>query len=214
MTVRVKICGLSTEATMHAAVDAGAEYVGLVFFPKSPRNVSLADAARLAAIARGRASVVALLVNPSDDQAKAVMDTVAPDFIQLHGDETLERTFEIATVINRTVIKAIPVLTKADAAQALNYRRGVYQILFDAKPLPGALLPGGNGLAFDWTVLSDMRKEFPFILSGGLTPANVQDAIRTCDPMTVDVSSGVENAPGVKDEALIKAFIKAAKGAN
>jgi phosphoribosylanthranilate isomerase len=210
--VRVKICGLSTEATMHAAIDAGAEYVGLVFFPKSPRNVSLADAARLAAIARGRSSVVALLVNPTDDQAKAVMDIVAPDFIQLHGNETPERTFEIATVIDRTVIKAIPVLTKADAAVALNYRRGVFQILFDAKPLPGSALPGGNGHAFDWTVLPDMREEFPFILSGGLTPGNVADAIRICDPMTVDVSSGVETAPGVKDVDLIRKFIAAAKG--
>jgi phosphoribosylanthranilate isomerase len=213
MSVRVKICGLSTPPTMDAAVTAGAEYVGLVFFPKSPRNVSLVDAARLATIARGHSSVVALLVNPTNDFAKAVMETVAPDFVQLHGSESPERTFEVATAINRTVIKAIPVSTKADAAVALTYRRGVYQILFDAKPLPGSILPGGNGHAFDWTVLSEMRKEFPFILSGGLTPENVADAIRVCDPMTVDVSSGVETSPGVKDVSLIRAFIKAAKSA-
>ena len=196
---------------MHAAVDAGAEYVGLVFFPKSPRNVSLVNAARLAAIARGRSSVVALLVNPSDDQVKAVMDEVAPDFLQLHGSETPERTWEIACLIDQVVIKAIPVLTKADAAVALTYRRGVDQILFDAKPLPNAQLPGGNGHVFDWTVLADMRKAFPFILSGGLTVANVADAIRIADPMTVDVSSGVETSPGVKDPDLIRAFIATAK---
>ena len=212
MSVGVKICGLSTEATMHAAVDAGAHHVGLVFFPKSPRNVSLVDAALLASIARGRANVVALMVNPSDDQVKAVMDEVAPDFFQLHGSETPERTWEIASLIDQVVIKAIPVLTKADAAVALNYRRGVDQILFDAKPSANALLPGGNGHVFDWTVLADMRKEFPFILSGGLTVANVADAIRIADPMTVDVSSGVESSPGVKDADLIRAFVAAAKG--
>jgi phosphoribosylanthranilate isomerase len=212
MTVRVKICGLSSSATMMAALDAGADYVGLVFFPNSPRHVSLAAAARLAAIAQGQSRVVALLVDPTDTLVKAVVDAVAPDHIQLHGTETPKRTAEIADMANLKVIKAIGVSTLDDAVKAADYRLGVHQILFDAKPASGALLPGGNGHAFDWQILSaGPFNDRPFMLSGGLTPQNVRAAIEMCSPEAVDVSSGVETKPGVKDPALIRAFIKAAK---
>lgn len=214
MTTRVKICGIKTGAAMTAALDGDAEYVGLVFFPKSPRNVSIAEARSLAERARGRAAIVALLVDPTDAEVVAVTSGLAPDYLQLHGHETPTRVRDIRNAGKTPIIKAISVTTKDDAACAMGYRELVEMILFDAKPPTGVSLPGGNGQSFDWMVVREMRQQFPFMLSGGLTADNVQTAIRICHPMAVDVSSGVETAPGVKDTGLIRAFIAAAKSAH
>lgn len=205
---RVKICGLSTPETMDAALEAGADFVGLVFFAKSPRNVSLDLAARLADRARGRADVVTLVVDADDALLRAIMDHVRPDFIQAHGHETPERIRAIKDLTDTQVIKAKAVATPEDVKRAGDYDGVVDLMLYDAKPAPGAL-PGGNGLAFDWTILEKAPR--PFMLAGGLTPENVADAIRVTGADMVDVSSGVESAPGIKDAALIRKFIERAK---
>ncbi|MEM7777687.1 MAG: phosphoribosylanthranilate isomerase [Pseudomonadota bacterium] len=208
---RVKICGLSTAETMEIALDAGADFVGLVFFPKSPRNVSIAQARSLAEQASGRAEIVALVVDPADELVGQIAAQVGPDVIQLHGAETPDRVREIGRKTGARTMKAIKVATRADAAAAFAYRDGADLILFDAKPPPGAELPGGNGLAFDWTALSEVAAEVDYMLSGGLNPENVRLAIEVTGAPAVDVSSGVESTPGVKDAARIRAFIAAAK---
>jgi len=213
MTVEVKICGLKTPETMRAALEAGADYVGLVFFPKSPRHVSLEVAAELAEIARGRTGIVALMVDPDDDLVAAVATNVRPDILQLHGAETPERCAAIRTASGCRIMKAIKVATAEDATAARAFRGIADLILFDAKPPKDAILPGGNGVSFDWTALDAAKGEVDWMLSGGLTVANVANAIRLTGARRVDVSSGVESAPGVKDAALIGAFIAAAKGA-
>ena len=211
MTTQVKICGLKTPATMQAALDAGADYVGLVFFERSPRNVSIELAAELADLASGRAKVVVLLVDPGDGMVDRIMPYIAPDILQLHGSETPARVAEIKRRTGATIMKAIKVETAADAASALDYAGIADLILFDAKAPKDAILPGGNGLTFDWRVLDDVKAKVPYMLSGGLTPGNVAEAIRRTGATRVDVSSGVELAPGEKDAALIRAFIAAAK---
>jgi phosphoribosylanthranilate isomerase len=214
MPVDVKICGLSTPETMAAALDAGADFVGLVFFPKSPRNVSLAKAALLAEQARGRARIVALTVDADDALLTAIAETVRPDFIQAHGGETPERVAAIAHLTGKPVIKAIKVSRADDVAAASAYSDVAALILYDAKApetLTGSL-PGGNGQAFDWGLLGEERPP-AFMLAGGLTPDNVARAIAVTHAPMVDVSSGVERAPGVKDIGLIRKFIEAAKAA-
>jgi phosphoribosylanthranilate isomerase len=212
VTVKVKICGVRTPAILDAAVSAGADYVGLVFFAKSPRNLSLEEASRLADAARGRIGTVAVLVDPDDVLIDAVAKAVRPDVIQLHGSETPARVAAIRARTGLPVIKAIPVAEAADVAAASAYAGIADQILFDAKASPDAvLLPGGNGIAFDWSVLAAARS--PFALSGGLVAGNVAEAIRVTGAELVDVSSGVETAPGVKDEKHIKQFIEAARSA-
>ena len=211
MTTQVKICGLKTPATMQAALDAGADYVGLVFFERSPRNVSIELAAELADLASGRAKVVVLLVDPGDGMVDRIMPYIAPDVLQLHGSETPARVAEIKRRTGATIMKAIKVETAADAASALDYAGIADLILFDAKAPKDAILPGGNGLTFDWRVLDDVKGKVPYMLSGGLTSGNVAEAIRRTGATRVDVSSGVELAPGEKDAALIRAFIAAAK---
>lgn len=210
---KVKICGLKTEAALEAALAGGADYVGMVFFAPSPRSIDPAAAATLAAKARGKASIVALLVDPEDALVDAVIRAAAPDMLQLHGDETPERAVDIRRRWDRPVIKAIKVATAADARLALNYRAMADMILFDARPPDGADRPGGHGAPFDWSVLSGVKEHVPFMLSGGLTADNVADAIRATRAAIVDVSSGVETSPGVKDPALIQRFLQAAKGA-
>ena len=214
MTIQVKICGIKTEAIMRAALDAGADYVGLAFFAKSPRNVSVAEAARLADFARGKATIVALIVDADDTLLETIVRDVRPGLLQLHGSETPQRCEAITARWSTPVMKAIGVGTAADAARALDYRPAADLILFDAKPPQGAELPGGNGVAFDWSIIAPMTGRVPAMLSGGLTPANVAEAIRIARVGAVDVSSGVETAPGVKDAALIRAFIAAAKTAH
>jgi phosphoribosylanthranilate isomerase len=212
MPVDVKICGLSTEATLGVALEAGAAYVGLVFYPKSPRAVDLATAAKLARIAHGRAKIVALTVDPDDALIDEIASKVMPDLFQLHGRETPERVEAIRTRTGIPVMKAISVQTAKDAARALDYDRVADLILFDARPPEGRAnaLPGGNGVAFDWRALLGVRDTVRFMLSGGLTPENVAEAIRLTGATAVDVSSGVERAPGEKDPEKIRQFILAA----
>ncbi|MDJ0513971.1 MAG: phosphoribosylanthranilate isomerase [Methyloceanibacter sp.] len=210
MTVEVKICGVRTPAILDAAISAGADYVGLVFFEKSPRNLALASAAALAVSARGRAETVAVVVDPDDELVDRVAADVRPDVIQLHGSETPDRAAEIKARTGLAIFKAVPVSEPADVTAASLYEGVADQILFDAKAPAGAELPGGNGLSFDWTILDGACG--PFALSGGLNAANVADAIRSSGATLVDVSSGVETAPGEKDPILIAEFIQAVHG--
>jgi phosphoribosylanthranilate isomerase len=211
MTTEVKICGLRSAAALDAALAAGADYVGFVFYAKSPRNISPDEARLLASRARGKAKIVALLVDPDDAQLDIVVETVAPDMIQLHGTETPARVSEIARRSGRPVMKAVAVEDGDDVAAALAYQGHADRILFDAKPLPGEALPGGNGIAFDWRALANLGGRIDFMLAGGLNPENVAEAIRSTGARAVDVSSGVESRPGEKDAALIGRFIQAAK---
>ncbi len=206
----VKICGLSNPNTMQAALDQGADMVGLVFFAKSPRNVSLAQAVKLADQARGKAKIVALVVDADDALLQSIKGDLRADYIQAHGNETSHRISQIKKLTHIPVIKAIRVETAADVASAEAFKSVANLILFDAKA-PKGLLPGGNGLSFDWTLLADVK--YPYMLSGGLTPDNVAEALRITHASIVDVSSGVESSPGIKDAELIAKFIKAAKSA-
>jgi len=209
--VKVKICGVRTREIVHTAIDAGADYVGLVFFPKSPRYVA-PDAARpLAELALGRIETVAVLVDPDDALIDEILATVRPGLLQLHGSETLERLAVIRARTGLRVIKAIGVATADDVGKAAAYRGIADMILFDAKAPSGSNLPGGHGLAFDWNALGGPSVERPFALSGGLDPDNVWDALAVTGASMVDVSSGVERAPGEKDPDLVRRFIQAAK---
>lgn len=214
MPVDVKICGLSTPETVAAALDAGADLLGFVFYPLSPRHVSPERAAELARPARGRARIVALIVDADDASVMEIEATLKPDLYQAHGDETPERIRVIAAMTGKPVMKAIKVKDAGDIASSSAYGDSAALILYDAKApetLAGAL-PGGNGVPFDWSLLG-AEQASGFVLSGGLTPGNVAEAIRITGAPVVDVSSGVELAPGVKDAVLIRKFIEAAKGA-
>ena len=210
---KVKICGLKTEAALQAALASGADYVGLVFFPPSPRNVSAATAKALAAKARGRAKIVALMVDPDDALIQSVIASADPDLLQLHGDESPERVSEIRRRWGKPVMKAIKVETAADAQAALGYRGVADLILFDARAPEDSTRPGGNGEPFDWRALLGVKDQVSYMLSGGLTPDNVTDAIRVTGANIVDVSSGVELRPGEKAPELIGRFLQAAKAA-
>lgn len=212
MTVKVKICGVRTPVVLDAAVSAGADLVGLVFFVKSPRNLTISLAAALADAARGRVQTVAVMVDPEDALIEQVATDVRPDILQLHGRESPERVAAIKERTGLPVLKAVPVSDASDVVSASAYAGIADQILFDAKVPPGAALPGGNGIAFDWRVLEAAQP--PFALSGGLDAGNVADAIRLTGASLVDVSSGVETAPGEKDERLISQFIQAVRSAN
>ena len=211
--VEVKICGLKSADMLDVALEAGADYVGLVFFGRSPRNVTLEDASALAARARGRSQIVALIVDADDSTIDAIVNQVRPDWLQLHGDENPMRVAAIKARSATKLIKAIKVATPADAATALTFTSVADLILFDAKPpaVVANALPGGNGLAFDWQTLAGVKDRVRYMLSGGLHPGNVADAIRATGTLAVDVSSGVESAPGVKDANLIRQFIRSAK---
>jgi len=214
MTTDVKICGLTTPATMAVALDAGADYVGLVFFPPSPRTLNMADAEPLADMARGKAKIVVLTVDPDDALVGAIAARLRPDVIQLHGSETPARATAIRQHTGCAVMKAVKVATAVDAETAFSYATpdGPCElILFDAKAPKDAVLPGGNGLTFDWRALEGVSGRLDYMLSGGLTPDNVADAIRLTGAGAVDVSSGVESALGTKDAARIRAFLMAAK---
>ncbi len=210
MTTLVKICGLSTSDTMEVALKQSADFVGLVFFGKSPRNVTLRQAATLAAQAKGRAKVVTLVVDADDALLDAIATDVQPDLFQAHGKETPERLAAMKKLTGIPVYKALRVATAEHVKQASRYTTSPF-ILYDALPPEGSALPGGNGLAFDWSILETAKA--PFMLAGGLTPGNVADAIAKTRTAMVDVSSGVESSPGVKDARLITKFIEAAKAA-
>jgi phosphoribosylanthranilate isomerase len=212
MTLQIKICGLSTPETLATAIQAGADFVGFVHYSRSPRNVSPAAAGALAGAVRGQTMIVSLLVDPDDALVAEVMAAVHPDYLQLHGKETPLRVAEIAARTRAATIKVLPVATSVDAAKAGLYRGIADIVMFDAKPMPGEL-PGGNGVAFDWHSVAGQARNGPFMLSGGLNPGNVAEAIRLTGAAMVDVSSGVESAPGQKDHDLIRKFIKAARTA-
>ncbi len=211
MAVLVKICGIKTSEIAEAAIGAGADYIGLNFFAKSPRYVSPADAAALADVVRGRVRIVALTVDPTDALIDEIVRAVRPDILQLHGHEPIERCREIKSTWPLEVMKAISVGAAADIARGIDYTAAVDLIMFDAKAPKNATLPGGNGVPFDWAMLAGVSDRLDYMLAGGLTPENVAEAIRLTGAKAVDVSSGVETAPGVKDAALIKRFIAAAK---
>lgn len=208
----VKICGLSDPASLEAAVSAGARYVGFVFFPKSPRHVGIAQAAELAAAVPVGVARVGLFVNPDNALLDEVLKSVALDIIQLHGKETPERVAEVKALTGLPVMKAVGVAGPEDLDQLWDYGLVADLLLVDAKAAPDAALPGGNGLAFDWRLLVGRRWLKPWLLAGGLTPDNVAEAIRLTGAMGVDVSSGVESAPGIKDHDRIRAFVAAASG--
>ncbi|AHE54040.1 phosphoribosylanthranilate isomerase [Sphingomonas sanxanigenens] len=205
--ISAKICGLSTPDSVGAAVRHGASHIGFVFFPKSPRHVTAEQMQALAAGVPGHVAKVAVLVDPDDELLAAVAPAV--DVVQLHGAETAERVAAIGHATGLEVWKAISVRTRADLTAAPSYRGAAQRILYDAKPPVGADLPGGLGLRFDWALLTDFGHPLPWALSGGIDIANVARAVTTTGASLVDISSGVESAPGVKDVDKIAAFLKA-----
>lgn len=209
--VSVKICGLSRPEHVSAAAEAGAAYVGFVFFEKSPRNISFDAARALALQAPVGLAKVALVVNADDASLDALTQTVPLDVLQLHGTETPERVAQVKSRYGLPVMKAVGVADANDLTALDTYARVADQILVDAKPPKGADLPGGNGLAFDWRLIAGRRWSTPWMLAGGLAPDNVAEAIRLTGARQVDVSSGVESAPGQKDTDLIRSFVMAAK---
>lgn len=211
MGVRTKICGVSTVAAVKAALDGGAGWLGFMFFANSPRNLEPDAAWRLARDVRGKAKVVAVLVDPDDAEVDRIAESLQPDLIQLHGAETPARARAIGARAGTGIIKALPVSESADLAAAAQYESVVDHLMFDAKPPKGADRSGGLGGAFDWTLLAGRRFERPWFLAGGLDPWNLAEAAKASGAPLLDVSSGVERGPGLKDPALIRAFLDAAK---
>lgn len=211
MPVKVKICGITNEEALDAAIAAGADFIGLVFYPPSPRHVALEQAAALAEAARGRVKVVALTVNADDENLAAIRDAVRPDYLQAHGDEGPARVTEIGRLMGCPVIRAFRLKQPADLAIVSTFDGHIAFPLFDAwhPPQGRGALPGGMGKRFDWNWLKDYRGAF--MLAGGLTPENVAEAIGLTGAPMVDVSSGVEKTRGVKDPMLIERFVTAAK---
>ncbi|MXU64430.1 phosphoribosylanthranilate isomerase [Oceanomicrobium pacificus] len=210
--MRVKICGLTREDTVLHAAAAGAAYLGFVFFPRSPRNIDPAHAADLAGHVPPGLCKVGLVVNASDVELEALLETVPLDMLQLHGTETPERVGDIRARFGLPVMKAVGVADEEDLPAIADHAAAADQLLIDAKPPRDATLPGGNGLAFDWRLLQGRRWTKPWMLAGGLTPDNVAEAIGLTGAEQVDVSSGVESAPGIKDNEMITRFIAAATG--
>lgn len=207
----VKICGLTDEDAIDAAIEAGAEYLGFVFFAKSPRALTAERAAELTQFIEG-VQKVGLFVDPDDALLNEVLTHVRLDLLQFHGQETPERLAQVRDEYGVSVMKVIPVAEAVDLKAAEPFYDVVDQLLFDAKPPQGSDLPGGNAVSFDWSILKGFTCPVPWMLAGGLTPANVAEAIKATGAKAVDVSSGVESAPGVKDADKIRAFIKAAQG--
>jgi phosphoribosylanthranilate isomerase len=208
LSVQVKICGLTTPDMVAAALDAGAAYIGFMNFALSPRHIEPQKAKPLADMAKGRAETVSIMVAPSLDMVKAVIADLAPDYIQLHGNESIEFC-ESVRDLGVGVIKALGVSQKSDLEEAIHYMDWVDMILFDAKPPNTSEITGGWGHTFDWSILHDYHLPVPWMLSGGLTSANVGQAIAQTGAKMVDVSSGVEHTRGLKDSALISAFMAA-----
>jgi phosphoribosylanthranilate isomerase len=213
MSLIVKICGLSTAESVDTALDAGADMVGFVFFPPSPRNVSFATARDLGARVRGRAAKVALTVDAEDAMVDAIIDSLRPDMLQLHGTETPARVTALKKRYGLPVMKAIAVEAKADLAAVTAYGGFADRLLFDARAPREATRPGGLGKRFDWRLLENLDPGIPFLLSGGLDVDNLDEALRITRAPGVDVSSGVESAPGRKDLDKIRAFIRTARQA-
>jgi len=212
MPVEIKICGLMTPDAVDVALDAGADLVGFVFFPPSPRHIGFEAARALGARVRGRARKVALSVDADDDFLAATIDALKPDMLQLHGRETPERVVVVRTRFGLPVIKALPIETRRDLSPIRLFADVADRLLFDARAPRGATRPGGLGKSFDWTLLAGINR-VPFMLSGGLDASNVAEALRITNAPAVDVSSGVERAPGVKDPDKIRAFVRAVRQA-
>ena len=211
MSLLVKICGLSTLETLDVALDAGADMVGLVFFPPSPRHLSLELGRELGRQVKGRALKVALTVDADDATLDNIMDALSPDVLQLHGKESVARLRDIKQRFGRPVMKVVPVATAADLAVLPGYAAVADRILFDARAPKDATRPGGLGEPFDWHLLEKLDLKLPYMVSGGLRADNLAEALRVTRARGVDVSSGVESAPGIKDPEMIKAFIRAAR---
>jgi phosphoribosylanthranilate isomerase len=208
----VKICGIKTPEILETAIAAGADMVGFMHFPRSPRHVSIEEIAQLISEARGRIQTCVVLVNP-DNSCVAEVAALGPDWIQLHGPETPHRVEAIRAEAGVEIMKALPIGTAEDVSHVAGFVDVADSILLDAKPPKGADRPGGLGETFDWSLLKALDPSIPFMLSGGLTPQTVAEAVRTVRPYGVDVSSGVETAPGVKDKRLVEAFIRNARAA-
>lgn len=213
MRLDVKICGLKTDAALAAALAGGASHVGFIFFPKSPRNIAPAAAGRLRAAARGKAGAVAVTVDADDALLDEIVENMRPDMLQLHGSETPGRVADVKARYGLPVMKALPLSEVADLERVTPFLGIADRFLFDAKPPKGAVLPGGNGVAFDWSILAGLDASVDYMLSGGLNAANIGEALRLANPRGIDVSSGVESAPGVKDPALIEQFFRAVSAA-
>lgn len=210
MALLVKICGINSARAADAAVRAGADFAGLVFHPKSPRHVSFDAAGILAELMRGRLRLVALVADAGDDFIAEAVEAVRPDFLQLHGRETVERAGAIRSKFGVPLIKALPIAEAADFAQVPAWYPVADMLLFDAKA-PEGLRPGGHGVPFDWSLLKGRQFSRPWFLAGGLTPENVARAVASANPPGVDVSSGVEIAAGAKSPVMIAAFVSAAR---
>ncbi|MBV2142073.1 phosphoribosylanthranilate isomerase [Falsochrobactrum sp. TDYN1] len=209
MVLDVKICGLKTPEAVTAALDGGATHIGFIFFPKSPRHLAPAQAARLREAARGRAKVVAVTVDTDDVALDEIVAQLNPDMLQLHGHETPERVRDVKARYGLPVMKAFAVREALDLAAITPYRGIADRFLFDARPPKGAELPGGNGIAFDWALLDALDADVDYMLSGGLNAGNIAEALLKTKAPGIDVSSGVERAPGEKDVRLIEEFFQA-----
>jgi len=213
MSLDIKICGLKTGEALEAALAGGASHVGFIFFPKSPRNIAPDEAGRLRQAARGRAKAVAVSVDADDATLDAIVAAMAPDMLQLHGEETPERVAAVKARHGLPVMKAVSIRDAADLAAIEPYRGVADRFLFDAKPPRGAELPGGNGVPFDWRVLATLPPGTDYMLSGGLNAGNIGEALRLVSPTGIDISSGVESAPGIKEVGLIEDFFRAVRNA-
>lgn len=209
--ISVKICGLKSPNHIAAAAKAGARYIGFNFFAKSPRSVSIDSALDLALDVPDGIAKVALVVNADDAFLDQLVEVVPLDMLQLHGTEHPDRVAEVRSRYGLPVMKAIGIADESDLAQIVDYAQVADQLLIDAKPPKNAELPGGNGLTFDWRLIAGRRWAVPWMLAGGLTPDNVAEAVHLTGARQVDVASGVETAPGVKDKKLIRAFVAAAQ---
>ncbi|MBI1203657.1 MAG: phosphoribosylanthranilate isomerase [Rhodopseudomonas sp.] len=214
MALTIKICGLRTPETLDVALQSGADQVGFVFFAPSPRNLGLEAARVLGSQAEGRAVKVALTVNANDHALAAIVAALKPDMLQLHGTETPERVALLRSKFGLPVMKALPIATRADLSPIREFARVADRLLFDARAPQEATRPGGLGKTFDWTLLAGLKLNMPYLLSGGLDAGNVAEALRVTRAPGVDVSSGVESAPGEKDPDLIRGFIRAARAAD
>ena len=207
----VKICGLKTIEAVDAALNGGASHIGFIFFKKSPRNIEPEQAAKLRVHVGEQAKTVAVTVNASQNELDEIVETVGPDILQLHGSETPEKVAEIKSRYGLSVIKAFAIRSLEDMEASLNYSGVADMLLFDAKPPKGSELPGGNGVSFDWSLLESFNTDAPIMLSGGLSAENIVDAMTIAHPEGIDISSGVETSPGVKDIKLISQFLQTVK---
>jgi len=213
MSLDIKICGLKTAAALAAALTGGASHVGFIFFPRSPRNVEPVEAGQLRQASRGRAIAVAVTVDADDHALDRIVAAMQPDMLQLHGSESPERVAAVKARYRLPVMKVLSIRSAADLDAVASYRGIADRLMFDAKPPAGSQLPGGNGVSFDWRLLAGLDADVDYMLSGGLSAANIGQALRLANPPGIDISSGVESAPGVKEPALIEAFFRAVRTA-